>query len=283
MGMVAYLPGFEPEVIARDAGFFSRPFAVSWGMGVNSTAMLIGLSDRGIRPDLIMAADTGGEKKETYAFIDIFRAWLAKVGFPDVHLVQNDGVHRTLEQESLTNNVLPSKVYGFAGCSDKYKMRPQNKLVKAWPPAIACWERGEKVCRAIGYDFDEDHRGKKLEDDLYHYWHPLVEWQWGRKDCLEAIKRTGLQIPPKSACFFCPSSKKHEVLWLYENHRDLFDRGVAMERNSEEYNQNVKGLGRKWSWQELVSLPMVDQEKLTEPPDIACMCDDGEPEPRSLF
>ena len=46
----------------------NQPFVVAYGMGVDSTAMLIGLSGIGIRPDLILFADVGGEKDETYAY-----------------------------------------------------------------------------------------------------------------------------------------------------------------------------------------------------------------------
>ena len=38
---------------------------VSFGGGVNSTALLIGLEERDERPDYILFADTGGEKPET--------------------------------------------------------------------------------------------------------------------------------------------------------------------------------------------------------------------------
>jgi len=43
----------------------NQPFVVAYGMGVDSTAMLIGLSGIGMRPDLILFADVGGEKDET--------------------------------------------------------------------------------------------------------------------------------------------------------------------------------------------------------------------------
>jgi hypothetical protein len=35
------------------------------GLGVNSTALLVQLSRAGVRPDLILFADTGAEKPET--------------------------------------------------------------------------------------------------------------------------------------------------------------------------------------------------------------------------
>jgi 3'-phosphoadenosine 5'-phosphosulfate sulfotransferase (PAPS reductase)/FAD synthetase len=43
-----------------------RPLVVAYGLGVNSTAMLVEFAPRGIRPDPVLFADTGGEKPETY-------------------------------------------------------------------------------------------------------------------------------------------------------------------------------------------------------------------------
>ena len=46
----------------------TQPIAVANGLGVDSTALLVGLMKRGIRPDLNIFADTGAEKQETYDF-----------------------------------------------------------------------------------------------------------------------------------------------------------------------------------------------------------------------
>jgi 3'-phosphoadenosine 5'-phosphosulfate sulfotransferase (PAPS reductase)/FAD synthetase len=43
--------------------------AVAFGGGINSTAMLCGFRERGIKPDLILFADTGGELPETYEHV----------------------------------------------------------------------------------------------------------------------------------------------------------------------------------------------------------------------
>jgi hypothetical protein len=40
-----------------------RPLSVSYGLGVDSTAVLVGLVQTGIRPDLIMFADVGAETR----------------------------------------------------------------------------------------------------------------------------------------------------------------------------------------------------------------------------
>ena len=45
------------------------PLVVSFGGGVDSTAMLIEMKNRGIRPDVILFADTGAERPGTYIHI----------------------------------------------------------------------------------------------------------------------------------------------------------------------------------------------------------------------
>ena len=53
--------------------FGADPIVVAYGMGVDSTAMLIGLRDRRMPIDLTMFADTGSEKPETMAYLFIIQ------------------------------------------------------------------------------------------------------------------------------------------------------------------------------------------------------------------
>jgi hypothetical protein len=59
-----------------------QPLVVAYGLGVDSTAVLVEFIRRGIRPDLILHADVGGEKDETYAYLPIIDADLRKHRFP---------------------------------------------------------------------------------------------------------------------------------------------------------------------------------------------------------
>jgi hypothetical protein len=52
----------------------------------------------------------------------------------------------------------------------------------------------------------------------------------------------------KSACFYCPASKKPEILWLREQHPELLARALAIERNAQDKLISVKGLGRSFAW-----------------------------------
>lgn len=252
------------------------PKIVAYGGGVNSTAMLIGMKDRGIKPDLILMANTGGEKPSTLRWLGTFAAWLRDAGFPALQIVQNDGMYRTLEANCIEKSMLPSLAYGFKSCSDKYKRRPQDKFCNNWQPAKDCWAAGLKCIKYIGYDADEERRAKIADDELYIYEYPLIEWGWGRDECVQAIAAAGLPVPPKSSCFFCPAMKKDEVLKLKRDNPDLFERAVAMERNA--VLSTVKGLGRSWSWE---SLGKAHDEQMSlagflDPDDEPCGCYDGD-------
>lgn len=259
---------------------YDRPFIVSWGFGVNSTALLLGLHERGIRPDLITAADTGGwggigEKPETYAFAWDMQAWLDRVGFPPITLVTKRSRYASLEDNCLQKQMLPSRAYGFSSCADKWKRQPQDRFVNHWAPAREAWAAGQKVSKALGYDAGEVRRARIPEDAKYRYVYPLIDWGWDREDCVAAITRHGLPVPPKSACFFCPSSTKTEVRWLAAHHPALFARAVAMERNAAGSLQTVQGLGRHWSWEGLLA----NDRAALDAPDVAqdqpCGCYDG--------
>src|ERR1700693_2051079 len=88
-----------------------EPLVVAYGLGVDSTAMLVEFAHRGIRPDLILFADTGGEKPETCQYLDVIRPFLARHGFPDVITVRyrpRRAVYSTLEAQCLHTGTLPS-------------------------------------------------------------------------------------------------------------------------------------------------------------------------------
>lgn len=256
----------------------TEPVVVSYGGGVNSTALLVGLHERGERPDLILFADTGGEREETYAAVDAMRRSCRDWWGISIETVSNADPsgerhgHRSLEDECLHNVTLPSLAFGFKGCSAKWKRQPMDRR-------IVEWAQGRKVVRLIGIDADESHRSANLEqldDPRWSYRRPLIEWGWGREECVAACERGMGLVPLKSACWFCPAMKKGEVLRLAEERRDLFERAVAMERNAAPNLGTVRGLGRRWSWEDLVKADRAQGKLFPEAPEMACMCFDGE-------
>ena len=249
---------------------------MAYGGGVNSTAMLILLKRQGVHLDLILFADTGGERPETYAYVEAMSRWCEANGFPGIVTVRKAGRRyfgETLEEECFRRAVLPSVAYGFKTCSQKFKAQPQDMYCNRWEAAKAEWAAGRKLVKFIGYDADEPHRVTVTEDSKYTLRYPLVDAGWGREECLRAIREEGLPEPQKSACFFCPHMRKPEIKDLKRKHPDLLERALAMEASAE--LTTVKGLGRRFSWAEFLRDEAGHQDMFDDLGEMPCGCYDG--------
>lgn len=240
------------------------------GGGTDSTAELVEMAKRGIRPDLILFADTGAERPETYWYIIMFSLWLVGRDFPPITTVKGS---KTLEDDCLTRKALPSLAYGFKTCSLRFKVGPQDKFLNHYPLALETWKKGNKVTKAIGYEYGEERRMKESLDKKYTNWFPLIEWEMDRDACKKTIADAGLPQPGKSSCWFCPSMKKSEIFELRDNHPSLLKRALDMESNAE--LTVVEGLGRSYSWNSLISDDENQIKMFVDVVDQACGCYDG--------
>lgn len=137
---------------------------VNYGGGTNSTALLVEAHRRGLRPDVIVFSDTGNEMPHTYAYLETMAAWCARVRFPVIDIVRwerKDGSFITIEESCLAAEDMPSKAYGYAGCTSKWKQQPIDKFIKNHPMVLEAWARGQTLDRWIGYDADEPVRAER--------------------------------------------------------------------------------------------------------------------------
>lgn len=243
---------------------------VAYGGGTDSTAMILEMLQRSEPIDYITFADTGGERWYTYGYILMFNAYLIKNHGVGITVLKKDSMYSSLEDNCLKRNTLPSIAYGFKSCSEKYKIQPQDKFFNNLPAAREVWARGEKIIKCIGYDMDEERRAKPSpRPDKFTNRFPLIEWQIERERCIEIIQEHGLPLPGKSSCFFCPSSRKAEILELRDKYPALMTRALAMEANAE--LTTVKGLGRRFAWRDFLAGEVDDSGA----PEQACGCIDG--------
>jgi hypothetical protein len=261
----------------------TKPIVVAYGGGTNSVAMLCGFLDRGIKPDLILFADTGGELPITYSHIDLMSKKTKEWWGIEIETVFKTykGGFEGLEGECIRRKQLPSLAYGYKACSMKYKQEPQRKRIRVWMDE----NNHKEVIQSVGYDFGEGHRATYIaSNDLgkgrtAFNWFPLIEWKWGRKECIEKIIQHGIPLPGKSSCFFCPAMKNSEILRLRQEHPEYFDRAIAIEKNLK-IDGPKKGLSFGVKWSDIVQaddeqLKLFDWLDKHDPHHIPCGCYDG--------
>ena len=266
----------------------SAPTVINFGGGTNSTALVIGYVERELPVDGIVFADPGSEMPHTYENVELMSKWLKERGYPEISVVRNqrkDGI-KSLEERCEVRRDLPSIAYGYKTCSAVWKRDPCHKWARQREPYSQWWKDGGRVIKVIGFDADEDGRRARapVQDRWYDYIYPLFDWDWGRKECIEAIDRHGLPRPGKSSCFFCPSMKVPEILKLKREYPELLERALAMERrNAERWEEEdiphsgMKGLGRRFAWKDVIEADERQCSLFPEPDDddVPCGCWDG--------
>ena len=222
------------------------PWGINFGGGLNSTAVILACMERGHRPDWILFADTGSEYPGTLEHVERMRQLVAfeRPDWPEVVTVRWERVRgevtgfEPLHDNCLRTGHLPSKAYGLAGCTMKWKVQPMDKWRKAQG-----FQRG---AFAVGYDAGEARRitsaCKRGDDPNFTAWYPLVAWGIDRAGCQEIVDRWGIKVG-KSSCFMCPNMKRQEWLALKAEHPELFDLSVEIEDNAAAHGNFGRGGG----------------------------------------
>ena len=196
------------------------PFYISYGAGINSTAMTLLLLSKGLRFPVVFA-DTGGEWPETYDFIRVFKEFLQRHFDITLHIVKKSP---PLYDYLLSLGSIPSLKNRW--CTDRWKARP---IRKAYPNRIPI----------IGWTLEEARRIRKAKGE---FWAPLYEIGMTRQHCIKVIQKFGLPVPIKSACWFCPFQSKRRWQILRQRHPDLFRKALELEKR----NKETKGV--KWGY-----------------------------------
>lgn len=238
----------------NDDDFAASPLVVNFGGGVDSTAILVGLArlyrmgDDTARPDLILFADTGDELPATYENVRRVSEWAEQTfGIPVTIASRPNNIpgrvgYKSLSENCITNETLPSEAFGRGSCSLKWKHEPMDAFLRGRKrPLREGWLQAQgyaadvKPLRLIGYDATETQKGKraknaKIDEDAQNcYRYPLVEWGWSRATCEAAIAAEGLPTVVKSACFMCPNQTEAELELMAQQSPKLFLRALAIE------------------------------------------------------
>lgn len=267
---------------------FTPPVIYNCGMGTDSLHAIHEAYRSGIKPDLVMFADTGAEKKRTYEVVEEVRNllrlyWdmeLTVVSRTEVYPLRPGGhTYTTITDNCLDNKTLPSLAYNMKGCSVKWKAEVMDRWIEMYyEPAMIAWALDMKVTKIIGYDASaaDKKRSKIKEDARYRYEYPIRDAGQTRVDCIASIEKAYEENgcvgqPGKSACFFCPASKTHELVELYQTEPDKLAVSLLIENTALEYTLQTRdrpvttfGLGGNGTWNWNFFLAITHPELLAE-------------------
>lgn len=187
-------------------------YYLSFGGGVNSTALLLWLMDEGIYDDKweIVFCDPGSERPETYEHVE----WIDKHVMPVTVLnTLREGL--PLYEYCVAQKIMPVRTPRW--CTVEYKVRPL---------ASYCAD-GLQV---VGIDAGEEHRATQSVWEGKAKWYPLVDAGIDREQCIDIIEDHGVPVPPKSGCYFCPFQRDAQWRELYDCYPDLFQKALRMEQ-----------------------------------------------------
>jgi len=186
--------------------------SLSLGWGVQSwTLAAMAALDEIPKPDYAVHADTTHEMQGTYSHAEKWTPWLEEHGIPVVTVQAanaNVVVYRstasvmipavTVENQTLEKGVAKRQ------CTKEWKIAPLRRFArsiigKTSPDCVEMW---------MGISLDEWQRMRDSGTQYIKNVYPLVDQRLSRSYCVAWLEEHGLDIPPKSACTFCPYHNK---------------------------------------------------------------------------
>lgn len=202
----------------------------SFSGGKDSTAMVLHMIEMGEHIDEVINVDTGMEFPEMYKHIEKVRKIIEDAGIKFTAL-RNDMPFEYV----MFDQLIQSKKYG-----DHYGY--------GWPTPVIRWctrymktdvlkkyyrtltEEKESIVQCVGLAADEVKRLEREHNNQKGHRHPLAEWGWTEKDCLEYCYKRGFdwdglyRIFNRVSCWCCPLANIGELRKLWKYRPELWER-----------------------------------------------------------
>jgi hypothetical protein len=186
--------------------------SLGWGVQSWTLAAMAALGEIPM-PDYAVHADTTHEMSGTYAHAEKWTPWLEEHGVKvrtvqakDVRVMPGSGKSGyQIEIPANTRNLTT----GDSGqlnrqCTGHWKITPLHRFARSTvgkisPECVEMW---------MGISLDEWQRMKDSQKKYIKNIYPLVDRRLNRAYCAAWLEQHDLDIPPKSACTFCPYHSK---------------------------------------------------------------------------
>jgi len=200
---------------------------ISYGGGVQSTALVVLAMQRGWRIDEIIHVDLlDAEAPNTREYVAYFAGWLRETYNRSITILRRDLYGDMLARPAFTPAPWRAKDGSFMlkrQCTRQYKVEPIRRYL------YDKYAR-EKIQLMLGISVDEFHRMRDSGSARIENVYPLVDERLTRNDCRAILERAGLATPPKSSCWFCPYRSVRSQSELLKQYPALRGMGEELER-----------------------------------------------------
>lgn len=215
----------------------------SFGGGRQSMAVLVLAAQNKLQYDAFLFSNVGEDSENPQTikyFNEIAKPFSEKhnLNLIELHRIPVKGRNKG-KIETLYSNLIYDKrrtieipvrmsngATGKRSCTYEFKI----KVVAKWQKKNGATLNNPAIT-GLGISLDEIHRARtKSYVDFQILEYPLLDLKLTANDCIEIIKESGLPVPPKSSCWFCPFHSRKEWSDMLINQPDLFRKAVELEK-----------------------------------------------------
>jgi hypothetical protein len=196
---------------------------LSYGGGVNSSALFFYILENKLPLDLVIFADTGVESKETYKSVDNLKKECIK---NKIEFVTVQSKHGNLYDYYFKNKLVMSIMR--RDCTLRFKIAPIRQYIRKR------YGKQQKFLMYIGIAYDELHRMTTSNVKYITYSYPFIDNKINRKGNEHILKKYNF-IANKSGCIGCPFQSKKSWEKLCRTNIKEFERWEKLEINNRKY------------------------------------------------
>jgi hypothetical protein len=211
---------------------------ISYGGGVQSTALLVLAAQRRIDYKIFLFSNVGDDSElpETLEYVRQIAAPYARrwgLDLKELRRQRRDGAFETLMQrlQRPDSRSIPIPVRMANGAPGRRSCTADFKIgvVDRWLRQHGASEQ-EPATVGIGISVDEIHRANRRRCGKHEQIeYPLLDLGLRRTDCERIIAEAGLPVPVKSSCYFCPFRTVQAWRHQRKYEPELFRKSVELE------------------------------------------------------
>ena len=221
-------------------------YILSFGGGLNSTALLVYILKNKMPLDMVIFSDTGDEHDYTYESVKFYKKYAEDHGirFDIVKSTNNMSLYEYCYNKKIT----PSRM--TRNCTKNFKITPMRQNI------TKVYGKRSPTVLYIGIAYEEIHRMKDSDVKYIKNVFPLCDAKIDRDGCTKILEDEGLPIPKKSGCWYCPFKKKQEWIDMMKNEPEQYNKAMRLEMNNKYYPNRNSLLNHK---------PLIEMKAIYKP------------------